>query len=261
MRITKIPYWYFLFGSAILFALYMITSERTIILIPTYNEAENIDLTLAQIQAVDPKFQILVLDDNSPDGTARVVENYAKDGHSSVSVLVRTSNKGFAQSYVDGFERVTAENLYDAVITMDADFSHEPKELPHLLALLNNGAEVAIGSRYAKHQQFPHITLWRRIMSRFANFYVRTVLGLPITDCTAGFIAMRVSALKKLSMNNVRTEGYGFLFQLKYRAYKAGLRLKEHPVAWPERHQGSSKMNMKRIFESFLLPWKIKFGS
>lgn len=238
----------------------MITPERTIILIPTYNEADNIGLTLQQIMNVDPRFHVMVLDDNSPDGTATVVETFHAK-YPNISVLVRTSNRGFAQSYVDGFERVSKSGVYDAVITMDADFSHEPKELPHLLALLNTDAEVAIGSRYAKHQQFPHITLWRRIMSRFANFYVRTVLGLPITDCTAGFIAMRISALKQLSMNNVRTEGYGFLFQLKYRAYKAGLRLAEHPVAWPERHQGSSKMNMKRIFESFLLPWKIKFGS
>ncbi len=238
----------------------MITPERTIILIPTYNEAENIGLTLKQIHAVDSRFNVLVLDDNSPDGTADVVQQFHAE-HPSVSVLVRTSNRGFAQSYVDGFERVSAGKIYDAVITMDADFSHEPKELPALLQLLNNGAEVAIGSRYAKRQSFPHISLWRRIMSRFANAYVRTVLGLPITDCTAGFIAMRISALRKLNMKNVRTEGYGFLFQLKYRAYKSGLRLAEHPVAWPERHQGSSKMNLKRIFESFLLPWKIKFGS
>ncbi len=238
----------------------MITSQRTIILIPTYNEAENIGLILRQIQSVDPGFNVLVLDDNSPDGTAQVVEAFHKE-HPPVSVLVRTSNRGFAQSYLDGFKRVCAGSEYDAVITMDADFSHEPKELPELLTLLNNGADVVIGSRYAKHQKFPHITLWRRMMSRFANGYVRTVLGMPISDCTAGFIAMRTEALRSLNMQGIRTEGYGFLFQLKYRAYKSGLRLAEHPVAWPERHQGSSKMNLKRIFESFLLPWKIKFGS
>lgn len=238
----------------------MITPDRTVILIPTYNEADNIALTLDRIQQVDPAFHVLVLDDNSPDGTAQVVREF-QHNQPNVSVLVRTANRGFAQSYVDGFERVSSGSEYDAVITMDADFSHEPKELPALLNLLNSGAEVAIGSRYAKRQSFPHISLWRRIMSRFANGYVRAVLGLPITDCTAGFIAMRISALRTLTMKNVRTEGYGFLFQLKYRAYKRGLRLAEHPVAWPERHQGSSKMNMKRIFESFLLPWKIKFGS
>lgn len=238
----------------------MITPQRTIILIPTYNEAENIGLTLAQIQAVDSEFHVLVLDDNSPDKTADVVRTFSKE-HPNISVLVRTMNRGFAQSYLDGFERVCKRDDYDAVITMDADFSHEPKELPYLLALLNEGAEVVIGSRYARTQSFPHISLWRRMMSRFANFYVRTVLGLSISDCTAGFIAMRTSALRKLDMKGIRTEGYGFLFQLKYRAHMTGLRLAEHPVAWPERHQGSSKMNMKRIFESFLLPWKIKFGS
>lgn len=238
----------------------MITADRTIILIPTYNEAANIGLTLERVVQVDTRFHVLVLDDNSPDGTADVVREFQKK-NPNISVLVRTSNRGFAQSYVDGFKRVSAGNDYDAVITMDADFSHEPKELPALVQLLNDGAEVAIGSRYATRQSFPHISLWRRIMSRFANGYVRTVLGLPITDCTAGFIAMRTSALRQLSMENVRTEGYGFLFQLKYRAYTSGLRLAEHPVAWPERHQGSSKMNLKRIFESFLLPWKIKFGS
>lgn len=238
----------------------MITPSRTIILIPTYNEVQNIGLTLDRIQAVDPNFHVLVLDDNSPDGTANVVKEFQKE-YPNVSVLVRMINRGFAQSYLDGFERVCADTAYDVVITMDADFSHEPKELPALLKLLNDGAEIVIGSRYAMKQSFPHITWWRRIMSRFANGYVRTVLGLPITDCTAGFIAMRTSALRKLNMDGIRTEGYGFLFQLKYRAYKKGLVMAEHPVAWPERHQGSSKMNMKRIFESFLLPWKIKFGS
>lgn len=238
----------------------MIAPEKTIILIPTYNEADNIRITLQKIHDIDPAFHVLVLDDNSPDGTAAVVRD-AKKNYPNASVLVRTSNRGFAQSYIDGFNLVIAGAEYEAVITMDADFSHEPKELPALLQLLNNGADIAIGSRYARKQSFPHISLWRRIMSRFANFYVRTVLGLPITDCTAGFIAMRTDALRRLSMERVRTEGYGFLFQLKYRAYKSGFRMAEHPVAWPERHQGSSKMNLRRIFESFLLPWKIKFGS
>ncbi|MBI3255363.1 MAG: polyprenol monophosphomannose synthase [Candidatus Andersenbacteria bacterium] len=236
----------------------MITSATTLILIPTYNEAQNIGLTLSQIMTVDPFFNVLVLDDNSPDGTAAVVRACA-ELHPSVRVLVRTTNRGFAQSYVDGFRLACSDPRYQAVITMDADFSHEPKELPALVASLNQGADMVVGSRYARRQAFPHITLWRRFMSRFANFYVRAVLGLPMSDCTAGFIAMRIERLKQLSFDNVRTEGYGFLFQLKNRAYRAGWKLAEHAVAWPERHQGSSKMNIKRIFESFLLPWKIKF--
>lgn len=238
----------------------MITAERTVILIPTYNEVENIGLTLQQIHAVDPTFNIVVLDDNSPDGTAAVVREFAKD-HPSVSVIVRTANKGFAQSYLDGFRRVCNAQLYDAVITMDADFSHEPKELPVLVTLLSQGADVVIGSRYARHQSFPHISLWRRVMSTVANSYVRLVLGMPVRDCTSGYIALRTDVLKQLIAREVRTEGYGFLFQLKYRAHRLGFRIVEHPVSWPDRHQGSSKMNIKRILESFLLPWKIKLGS
>lgn len=238
----------------------MITPDRTIILIPTYNEAANIRITLERIMGVDSRFHVLVLDDNSPDGTATVVRG-VRERSPSIDVLVRTKNKGFAQSYMDGFNLVCSGEQYDAVITMDADFSHEPKELPSMLRLLNDGADVVVGSRYARKQSFPHISLWRRIMSKFANFYVRTVLGLSITDCTAGFIAIRTDALRKLNMKGVRTEGYGFLFEIKYRAYRSGFRISEHPVAWPERHQGSSKMNLRRIFESFLLPWKIKLKS
>lgn len=237
----------------------MMTPDRTVILIPTYNEAENILLTLEQIQAVDQRFHILVLDDNSPDGTAQIVQEFSRN-HASVSVLVRTSNKGFAQSYLEGFERVCAGTHYDAVITMDADFSHEPKELPALVGLLSKGADIVIGSRYIRRQSFSHISLWRRVMSTMANLYIRTLLGLSVRDCTSGFIALRTDVLKQLTMSNVRTEGYGFLFQLKYRAYRNGFRIIEYPVSWPDRHQGSSKMNLKRILESFLLPWKIKFG-
>lgn len=236
----------------------MITPENTLILIPTYNESGNIGLTISQIMGVDSRFHILVLDDNSPDGTAQVVRDLHAQ-HPTVDVLVRTKNRGFAQSYIDGFKLACQDTRYQAVITMDADFSHEPKELPFLLSKLNAGADMVVGSRYARAQNFPHITLWRRLMSRFANFYVRLVLGLPISDCTAGFIAMRVERLGTLSFQNSRTEGYGFLFQLKYRAFVGGWNMAEHGVAWPERHQGSSKMNIKRIFESFLLPWKIKF--
>lgn len=238
----------------------MMTADRTVILIPTYNEAENILLTLEQIQAVDPRFHVLVLDDNSPDGTAEVVREFEKQ-HPHVSVLVRTANKGFAQSYLEGFERVCADTHYDAVITMDADFSHEPKELPALIALLAHGNDFVIGSRYAQRRSFPHISLWRRVMSTVANLYVRTILGLPVRDCTSGFIALRTNALRQLILKKVHTEGYGFLFQLKYRAYRKGFRVAEHSVSWPDRHQGSSKMNFKRIFESLLLPWKIRFGS
>jgi dolichol-phosphate mannosyltransferase len=233
-------------------------ADHTIVLIPTYNEAKNIGGIIERIYAVDPTLHVLVLDDSSPDGTGKKVKDLQQK-YPLLSLLERTANKGFSQSYIDGFKTVCADTKYRIVITMDADFSHEPEELPALLALLHRGADIAIGSRYAKKQPFPGISWWRRYLSMFANRYVKTILNLPISDCTSGFIAMKMPVVRTLDFTNVRTEGYGFLFALKYQAYRAGFRFAEHPVKWPERHQGSSKMNFKRIIESALLPWKIRF--
>lgn len=229
----------------------------TIILIPTYNEAGNIPLILDQIFAVSPDFSVLVLDDNSPDGTADIVE--AKRAHyPNLRVLKRLTDRGFGKSYLDGFRRVLAEHAKEVIVTMDADFSHEPKEIPALLRLLTSGADVATGSRHAKGGRFPGIPLWRRVLSRFANSYVRLVLGFPIADCTSGFIAMKASALAAIHPETLRSEGYGFLFEMKYRFYRQGYAIREHPVAWPNRHKGVSKMSQKIMWESFLLPWRIR---
>lgn len=235
----------------------MISPERVVILIPTYNEAGNIALTLQQVQEAEPRWHVLVLDDNSPDGTAQVVRR-AQPQYPNVELLVRTSNRGFAQSYLEGITRVQESGRYDVMVTMDADFSHEPKELPAMLALFERGADMVIGSRYVRRQAFPHISRWRRVMSRLANIYVSWLLGLPITDCTSGFMAMKIAMVRQLSFVNIRTDGYGFLFGLKYRAHRAGWRILEHPVRWPERHQGNSKMNVGRVVESLLLPIKIR---
>jgi dolichol-phosphate mannosyltransferase len=236
-----------------------IQPENTTILIPTYNEAGNIKHLLAQIRQQDQRFHIMVLDDNSPDGTAGIVADLAAHDP-RLRIIERRHDHGFAQSYLEGFGLVRQDPAVAAVMTMDADFSHDPKELPAMLAALNAGADVVVGSRYAQHQQFTQISLWRRVMSRFANWYVRLMLGLSISDCTAGFIAMRMPVLAALDLEGIRTEGYGFLFELKYRMWKQGWRLVEHAVAWPERHQGSSKMNWSRVLESLRLPWKIRFG-
>lgn len=234
-------------------------AARTIIFIPTYNEAENVGLIVKAVFEVDPTFHVLVIDDNSPDGTAKVVREKQKQ-FPNLDLLVRTANPGFAQSYLDAFGRVLREKKYGVIITLDADFSHDPKEIPAMLDMIHGGADVVAGSRYVKPRSFRGIPIWRQILSRCANTYVRLILNLPLTDCTSGFIAMRREALEKLDLSGIRTEGYGFLFELKYRAHQAGLRLVEHSVAWPDRHLGSSKMSLKRIFESARLPWKIRFS-
>lgn len=234
-------------------------SSGVIILIPTYNEAENIGLIVQAVFGVDPVFHVLVIDDNSPDGTAKVVQEKQQQ-FPHLDLLLRTRNPGFAQSYLDAFQRILREKKYDVVVTLDADFSHDPKEIPAMLDMLHGGADVVAGSRYVKPRSFQGIPLWRRVLSRCANVYVRLILDLPLTDCTSGFIAMRREALQKLDLGGIRTEGYGFLFELKYRAHQAGLKLAEHSVAWPDRHLGSSKMSLKRILESAQLPWKIRFS-
>lgn len=237
----------------------MITSGDTIILIPTYNEAANIGLTIDQVFAVDPNLSVMVLDDASPDGTARIVEEKQKQ-YPNLLLVKRTQDRGFARSYIDGFQRVQTAKRWTVLITMDADFSHEPREIPFLLKAMNAGADAVVGSRYAQGQRFPDITLWRRFLSRLANTYVQKILHLPVTDCTSGFIALKVSLLPNLNLDRIRTDGYGFLFGLKYQLSHLGARIAEHPVRWPNRHQGKSKMTLKRVIESALLPWKIRFS-
>lgn len=229
------------------------------ILIPTYNERENIGLTLDRIAKVSRDLRVLVLDDNSPDETAEVVRGKAEE-YPQVELLLRTEDKGFAKAYLAGFRKVLQDSSAKVIVMMDADFSHDPEEIPKMVAKLNEGADVVTGSRYAVRQEFKDITIWRRLLSRFANSYVQGVLGLPLSDCTSGFVMMRREALEKLSFENVRTEGYGFLFQLKYRLWKQELKIIEHPVRWPERHQGKSKMTLKRMLESARLPWLIRFS-
>lgn len=237
----------------------MSSSERTVILLPTYNEVQNIALILEEIFRVAPTVHVLVIDDNSPDKTAEAVERL-QPRFPRLRLLERLRDRGFAKSYRDGFRQVLAEGQHDVLVTMDADFSHEPKELHGLLALLDAGADVAIGSRYAAGDTFPDIALWRQFLSRFANWYIRSILGLGLTDCTSGYLALRASALRRIEFDAIRSEGYGFLFELKYRFFHKGFRVAEHPVRWPNRHHGKSKMSKRIMWESFLLPWKIRFA-
>lgn len=233
--------------------------KDVVVLIPTYNEKENVGLTLDRVGKVSRDLRVIVIDDNSPDGTAEVVRHVARM-YPNMQLLLRAQDKGFAKAYVAGFRKVLEDEVAKVVVMMDADFSHDPEEIPKMLAKLDEEVDIVTGSRYAVRQEFKGITLWRRILSRFANWYVQMVLGLPLTDCTSGFVMMRREALQQLPMTDVRTEGYGFLFQLKYRAWKRGLKIIEHPVRWPERHQGKSKMTLKRMLESARLPWLIRFG-
>jgi dolichol-phosphate mannosyltransferase len=233
--------------------------SKAIVLIPTYNEAQNIGLIIERTYAVVPNISVFVIDDNSPDGTADIVKAM-QEKYPSLDILVRIKDRGFAKSYIDGFKKVLQDNRHDTVITMDADFSHDPKEIPHLLKLLGDGADVALGSRHTTNTTFPGISVWRQILSKFAQRYVQIILGLRIRDCTAGYLAIPTRVLSSINLNQFFSDGYGFLFELKYLLTQKGFVIKEHPVKWPQRHQGESKMSKRIIYDSILLPWKIRFS-
>ncbi len=231
--------------------------DETIILIPTYNEKENIASLAEQIFGLYPQTSVLVLDDNSPDGTAGEVEKI-KPKFINLDVHRRDGPRGFGRSYLDGFAKVLNDDRYDFIIMMDADFSHNPKEIQSMMAKLAD-YEVVNGSRYIPGGGIKNWPWFRLFLSRFANFYVRTILRVPVKDMTTGFVCLHKELLKKVDLNSIHSDGYAFLVELKYRLLKAGARFYEHPIIYTERREGGSKMSSKVIWESIWLPWKLRF--
>ena len=199
-----------------------------------------------------------MVDDISPDGTAVVVEEL-QNQFPRLACHQRKTDRGFGKSYIDGFKKSAAEEQYEKIVMMDADFSHDVKEIPKMIEKLFD-FDVVIGSRYVKGGRIENWNWRRRLLSRFANFYVRTVLGTPISDMTTGFMCFRKEILEKIKPDSVKSEGYAFLVEFKYRIFKAGYKIFEHPIVFTERREGESKMSFKNIREAILLPWKLKFS-
>lgn len=231
--------------------------RKTIKLIPTYNEKENIASLAEVIFGLYPQSSVLVLDDNSPDGTADVVEK-VRARFVNLSVHRRTGPRGFGRSYLEGFKKVLNDSRYDYVVMMDADFSHDPKEIQNMMIKLAD-FDVVNGSRYVAGGGIKNWQWSRRLLSQFANFYARTILGIPMRDMTTGFVCLRKEMLKKVDLNSISSDGYAFLVEFKYRLLKAGARFYEHPITYTERREGGSKMSSKVIWESIWLPWKLRF--
>lgn len=231
--------------------------QKTIKLIPTYNEKENIASLAEAIFSLYPQTSALVLDDNSPDGTADVVEKM-REKYPNLIVYRRTGPRGFGRSYLDGFNKVLNDDRYEAVVMMDADFSHDPKEIGAMVGGLA-GNDMIIGSRYVPNGKIENWSWRRKLLSRFANFYVRTILRTPIKDMTTGFICLRKDILRSLDLNSIHSDGYAFLVELKYRLHKNGFSFAEYPIIFRERREGQSKMSSKVIWESIWLPWKLRF--
>ena len=225
--------------------------ERLVI-IPTYNEKENIEAIIDAVRALPLDFHVLVIDDGSPDGTAAIVKNLMQGRHNgSLFIVERQGKQGLGTAYICGF-KWAIEHKYDYIFEMDADFSHNPQDLLKLYdACANGGADVAIGSRYINGVNVVNWPMGRVLMSYFASKYVRTVLGVDIHDTTAGFKCYKRQVLETIELDKIRFKGYAFQIEMKYTAYKIGFRIKEVSVIFVNRREGTSKMSGGIFGEAF----------
>ena len=220
----------------------MQTSD-SIVIIPTYNEKENIENIIRAVFGLEKVFHILVVEDNSPDGTADIVRRMQKEFPERLFMIERKGKLGLGTAYIAGF-RWAIEKKYDYIFEMDADFSHNPNDLPRLYAACHDqGADLSIGSRYVSGVNVVNWPMGRVLMSYFASKYVRIITGVKIHDTTAGFVCYRRSVLETIELDNVRFKGYAFQIEMKYTAYKCGFKITEVPVIFVNRELGTSKMN------------------
>ncbi len=226
---------------------------RSLVIVPTYNERENIQAILSAVLLQPNGFHVLVVDDGSPDGTAEIVRSLQKERYQdNLFLLERKGKLGLGTAYIAGF-RWGLEKGYDYLFEMDADFSHDPNDLPRLLdACVNGGADVAVGSRYCKGGSVVNWPIDRIVLSRGASIYVQAVLWMPISDPTAGFIVYHRSVLDAIDFDKIRFIGYAFQIEMKYAAYKLGFKVTEVPIVFKDREKGQSKMSLKIIKEAIL---------
>ncbi len=225
--------------------------RRSILVLPTFNERENIKKFLSRVRETNPGLSIVVVDDLSPDGTGAIVEQLS-NSDSLLSVIHRSGKKGLGAAYLAGFARAL-ERGFDNIVTMDADFSHDPAVIPSLLGALENDSAVAIGSRYIPGGSIVGWPLHRHVLSKYGNFYTRFVLGLTPRDCTSGFRAYRSSTLAAIDLNSIKGDGYVFLTSILRRIQQQRLKVTEVPITFTDRVEGQSKMSPRIVAESMLL--------
>lgn len=220
------------------------------VIVPTYNERDNIEIIMGRVRSAVPGADLLVVDDNSPDGTGEIADKLASED-SHIHVLHRAGKAGLGAAYIAGF-RWALERGYEAVVEMDADGSHRPEDLPRLLAAYGNGADAVIGSRYVPGGTVVNWPKSREFLSRGANIYNRVMLGISVRDATGGFRVYTAGTLRAIDMNNIESAGYCFQIDMTLRVLQAGLKLVEVPITFVERERGSSKMSNAVIREAFL---------
>lgn len=221
------------------------------VVLPTYNESENIERLVRAVRAAAPGIGVLVVDDNSPDGTADIAARLA-DELGGIEVLRRPGKLGLGSAYREGFSRVLAGDA-DVIVSMDVDFSHDPAVIPAMLSAIADGADAVIGSRYVRGGGTKNWPIHRRLLSRWGNLYTGAVLGVGVRDCTTGFRAYRATALRAIAPETTRAEGYAFLTELVVRLSRRDLRIVEVPIMFADREHGTSKMSGRIVVESMLL--------
>ena len=233
----------------------MKTTEKTLVIIPTYNEKENILLIIADIRKLYPEFSILVVDDNSPDGTGLLVKNLQDP---RVHLLSRAKKEGLGRAYVAGFDW-GVKNAFEILVEMDADFSHRPADLGSVVAAAIKN-DFSIGSRYVSGGRTVNWGLFRKLISKAGGIYSRLILGFPINDWTGGFNAWKTTVLNKIGIHEIQSNGYSFQIELKYRALKCGFKGVETPIVFEERRLGKSKMSLKIVIEALVRVWHLKIN-
>ncbi|HMD69148.1 MAG TPA: polyprenol monophosphomannose synthase [Chitinivibrionales bacterium] len=232
--------------------------ENVLVIIPTYNERENIGLIIPEIRSLLPDVHILVVDDNSPDGTSPYVKELAAK-HPGLFVLDRPAKEGLGKAYVAGFAWAL-ERSYEFIFEMDADFSHDPKYLPDFLTAIRDN-DLVIGSRYIRGVNVVNWPMSRLLLSYFGNLFARIVTGVPVLDCTAGFKCFRRKVLETIRLDKIDSSGYSFQVEVNYLVWRNKFRIAEIPIVFTDRKRGASKMSTKIVREALVLIWKLRLLS
>lgn len=230
---------------------------KTLIIIPTYNELENLPPLLTEIFSYVPETDVLIVDDNSPDGTGKLADEIGKE-NLQVHVLHRPGKLGLGTAYIAGF-KYAVEHDYDAAFEMDADFSHDPRYLPAFLTAIEH-ADLVIGSRYVPGGGTPNWSLVRRFISSGGNIFARFMLGIPVYDCTAGFRCYRTTVLRSIDLDSIQSQGYAFQVELAYQVMLQSFKMVETPIIFVDRRVGKSKMSRKIVIEAFIYVLRTRFG-
>lgn len=233
-------------------------SDAVLVIIPTYNERDNVTPLASAVLGRLPECTLLFVDDSSPDGTGALADELAR-GDSRVRVLHRPAKQGLGRAYLAGFRWGLAEG-YSLLIEMDADFSHDPRYLPEMVRRARAGADMVVGSRYVAGGGTENWGVGRRLLSRGGSLYARTVLGVGVRDLTAGFVCYHRRVLEAIGLESVRSEGYGFQIEMKYRVLRAGFRIEEMPIVFIDRRVGHSKMSRGIVMEALGMVWRLRAG-